>query len=228
MFRNLERDQRQEVVDAMFERSVRAGEVVIRQGDTGDNFYVVSEGRFEVFVNNNKVVEIGEGGSFGELALMYNTPRAATVVAKIDSLLWAVDRLTFKRIITTNTHKKRVMYEAFLGTVPLLQSLEPSEMVKIADAVEPCNYADGDDIIEEGDAGDSFYVIMEGEALVTKTIRSRNPADGMLEEQTVELNRLGKGDYFGELALLTDKPRAATVTAIGDVQCVCLDTKGAC
>jgi len=42
----------------------------------------------------------------------------------------------------------------------------------------------------------------------------------------VEVNRLQKGSYFGELALLTDRPRAATVTAVGDVECVCLDTKG--
>lgn len=127
----------------MFERAVKQGEVIIKQGDEGDNFYVVSEGRFEVFVNGNKVVEIGEGGSFGELALMYNTPRyafdylvdmashrcvvpdsAATVVAKTDALLWAVDRVTFRRIIMNNTFRKRKMYESFLGTVPILQSLE--------------------------------------------------------------------------------------------------------
>jgi len=62
-------------MDAMFERKVSQGEVVIRQGDQGDNFYVVDEGVFDIFVNGKKVVEIAAGGSFGELALMYNTPR---------------------------------------------------------------------------------------------------------------------------------------------------------
>jgi len=62
-------------MDAMFERKVDIGEVVIQQGDEGDNFYVVDEGVFDIFVNGVKVVEVGPGGSFGELALMYNTKR---------------------------------------------------------------------------------------------------------------------------------------------------------
>ena len=72
----------------MVEKKVQAGDVVIRQGDEGDNFYVVDDGQFEVFVNEKKAVEIGPGGSFGELALMYNTPRAATVKALTDGVLW--------------------------------------------------------------------------------------------------------------------------------------------
>lgn len=72
----------------MVEKKVKSGDVVIQQGDEGDNFYVVDEGLFEVFVNGKKVVEIGPGGSFGELALMYNTPRAATVKAVNDGVLW--------------------------------------------------------------------------------------------------------------------------------------------
>jgi cAMP-dependent protein kinase regulator len=79
LFRNLEDDQRKEIVDAMFEKKVPSGTVVIKQGEEGDNFYVVDCGKFDVFVNEKKVVEIHSGGSFGELALMYNTARAATV-----------------------------------------------------------------------------------------------------------------------------------------------------
>jgi len=174
LFRNLETDQRQEVVsephplfsfpdpplhlltllsnvlqtDAMFEKKVPPGEAIIKQGDEGDNFYVVDEGVFEIFVNGNKVVEIGAGGSFGELALMYNTPRAATVKAKEDSVVWAVDRVTFRRIIMNNTFRKRKMYENFVRTVSILQSLEPEERVKVADALEPQTFTEGDNISE--------------------------------------------------------------------------------
>jgi cAMP-dependent protein kinase regulator len=73
----------------MFEKRVTAGEVIIKQGDEGDNFYVVDEGVFEILINDKKVVEVTTGGSFGELALMYNTPRAATVKAGPNGgLLW--------------------------------------------------------------------------------------------------------------------------------------------
>ena len=56
----------------MFEKRVKNNEIVIQQGEEGDNFYVVGEGLFDIFVNSKKVVQVGPGGSFGELALMYN------------------------------------------------------------------------------------------------------------------------------------------------------------
>ena len=65
--------------------------------------------------------------------------------------------------------------------------------------------------------------------MVTKKMKKKNEDgtdDDNASEVEVEVNRLQKGSYFGELALLTDRPRAATVTAVGDVECVCLDTKG--
>lgn len=59
-------------VDAMFEKPVVANELVIKQGEEGDYFYVIEHGLFEIFVHGQLVLEIGDGGSFGELALMYN------------------------------------------------------------------------------------------------------------------------------------------------------------
>jgi len=80
--------------------------------------------------------------------------------------------------------------------------------------------------VEQGDEGDSFFIIVSGEAVVTKTITVENE-DGTTDEEVVEVNRLHKGDYFGELALLTNRPRAATVTAVGDVDCIRLTNQGA-
>ncbi|KAI3660200.1 hypothetical protein MP638_004474 [Amoeboaphelidium occidentale] len=217
LFRNLEPDQKREVVDAMFERAVKKDELIIKQGDEGDNFYVVDSGLFQVSINDKKVVEIGPGGSFGELALMYNTKRAATITALSDGVLWAVDRVTFRRVVTNSSFRKRKMYECFLKSVPILSALEPNEISKIADALEPVEFDEGDVIIEQGQPGDSFYIMVEGDAIVTK----KDSEDG----DAVEVMKLGSGNYFGELALLTDKPRAATVTATSPSKCVCLDTK---
>ena len=96
-----------------------------------------------------KVLTVSVGGSFGELALLYSQPRAATVTATIDSKLWVVDGKTFRKIIMTSAHKKRKLYESFLKTVPILSSLEPSELVKLADALEPQDFHEGDNIITE-------------------------------------------------------------------------------
>ena len=77
LFRSLEPDQLNEVLDAMFEYKVKSGDDIIRQGDDGDNFYVVESGLYNIFVNtakgNQLVGKCEDSGSFGELALMYNS-----------------------------------------------------------------------------------------------------------------------------------------------------------
>lgn len=89
-------------------------------GDEGDNFYVIDQGEVEIFVNGELVTTIGEGGSFGELALIYGTPRAATVRAKTDVKLWGIDRDSYRRILMNSTIRKRKMYESFLSRVSIL------------------------------------------------------------------------------------------------------------
>ncbi|KAJ3116648.1 hypothetical protein HDU96_009101 [Phlyctochytrium bullatum] len=221
LFRACDEEQYADVVAAMSEKRVTPGEEVIRQGGVGDFFYVVEEGTLDVLVSRNgqppiKVTDYGAGGSFGELALMYNAPRAATVIATSDCVLWALDRVTFRRILMENTSRKRRMYEAFLEEVPLLVSLEPYERHKIADALESVVFNDGDVVIKQGDLGENFYIIESGEARVTQT-----DASGVEHE----LPGLKKGDYFGELALLTNQPRKATVSANGRLKLATLGKK---
>lgn len=215
LFRNLDAEQKDDIINAMFEKRVSNGDIVIRQGDPGDNFYVVDSGHFDIFVNDVKKGEASIGSSFGELALMYNTPRAATIVATKDSALWAVDRITFRKTIILHNYRKRRMYEGFLRSVPLLQTLGPIEISKVADCLEPISFKPGDIVVKQGDPGDSFYIVVNGEANVTIV-----SLDGKHEK---EVNRLGSGDYFGEMALLNRTPRAATVTAVTNLDCVSLD-----
>ena len=85
-------DEMSNVRDHFFPCETNKGEVIMKQGDEGDNFYIIDQGSVDIFVNDAKVVTIGEGGSFGELALIYGTPRAATVTAATDIKLWGIDR----------------------------------------------------------------------------------------------------------------------------------------
>jgi cAMP-dependent protein kinase regulator len=139
-----------------------------------------------------KVAECRPGNSFGELALMYGHPRAATVLAIEGSLLWSLDRITFRTIILKAAHRRRTMYEQFLASVTLLSSLEPEERSKIADALVSTVYMDGQAVVRQGDVGDTFFFVEEGEATVTKM---QPGDDGEMKEITVGL--LQKGDYFG-------------------------------
>lgn len=224
LFSHLDEEQNNLILGALQEKPIPAKDIkVITQGDTGDYFYVVEKGKFDVYVHNgptselgrelgNKVTTIEAGGSFGELALMYNSPRAATVVsAEPGCTLWAVDRTTFRRILMESTFARRRMYEGFLGEVPLLSSLTAWERSKIADALETLKFPAGTVIITEGEPGDSFYLLEEGEAQAFKS-GNTNP---VMEYK--------KGDFFGELALLNDAPRAASVIAKTDVKVATLD-----
>jgi len=146
--------------------------------------------------------------------LMYNMPRAATVQAETDGSLWAMNRVTFRRIVLKNAYKKRQTYEALLDAVPMLKTLEKYERMNLADALLPRAFNDGDTVIKQGDAADGMYFVEDGEAKVV-----RKDKDG----HDKEINRLSKGGYFGELALLTKKPRAASVIALGKIKLAFLD-----
>jgi len=218
MFAHLEEEEKQAIFDAMSEVQFKAGDVVIKQGDEGDNFYVVDSGECDIYVAKEgeapqHVAVVGKDGSFGELALIYGSPRAATVIAKTDCTFWAIDRVTYRRVVMKSTVEKRKMYETFLERVPILSQLTKWERMIIADALEPHTFEAGDTVVREGDPGDRFYIITEGEAEVYQARSS-----GL--EHIVTLKR---SDYFGEIALLTNRPRAATVVASMPLKCVGLD-----
>ncbi|KAL7287609.1 hypothetical protein TKK_0018255 [Trichogramma kaykai] len=215
LFAHLDENERSDIFDAMFPVTFMPGEAIIRQGDEGDNFYVIDQGEVEIFVNGELVTTIGEGGSFGELALIYGTPRAATVRAKTDVKLWGIDRDSYRRILMGSTIRKRKMYEEFLSRVSILESLEKWERLTVADALEPVAFEDSETIVRQGEPGEDFYIIVEGTAVV---LQQRTEL-----EEPAEVGRLGPSDYFGEIALLLDRPRAATVVARGPLKCVKLD-----
>ena len=216
LFSHLDDESSNLVLGALVEKPIPAKDIkVITQGDAGDYFYVVERGVFDIYVNpsghvlpgpdgmGQKVNSIGPGGSFGELALMYNAPRAATVVStEKESTLWALDRVTFRRILMDSAFQRRRMYESFLEEVPLLSTLTLYERSKIADALDTRKFGPGEIIIKEGDPGEAFFILESGEAEVYKN-----------ETGNQVIKQYQKGDYFGELALLDDKPRAASVVA---------------
>ncbi|KAK2834415.1 hypothetical protein Q7C36_015116 [Tachysurus vachellii] len=224
IFKNLDQEQMSQVLDAMFEKTVSAGEHIIDQDDDGDNFYVIERGTFDILLKSEgttrTVGSYDNRGSFGELALMYNTPRAATIVATSPGALWCLDRLTFRRIIVKNNAKKRKMYEAFIETLPLLTSLEVSERMKVVDVLSSRVYNNGEQIIAQGDMADCFYIVESGEVRITMK-RNRLKTDSEFEE--VDIATCTRGQYFGELALVTNKPRAASAYAVDNVKCLVMD-----
>lgn len=176
MFAALEAAELKIVVDAIEEVKGGANDVIIKEGDQGDCMYVLETGELnctKVFSGNTeptqlKVYQPGEG--FGELALLYNAPRAATITSKTEYVCWKLDRGTFNHIVKDAAQRKREKYDNFLQSVPILNSLDPYERSKLGDAVKECKFNKGEFIIRENEDGDCFFLISEGTADATKSI----------------------------------------------------------
>jgi len=211
LFSHLKEEEMDEVFDSLFPSEAAQEDTIIRQGDVGDNFYIIDEGSVNIYVNDTKVTTLGEGGSFGELALIYGTPRAATVKAATQVKMWGIDRDSYKRILMESTIKKRKIYEDFLSNVAILEQLDKWERLTIADALEAVSFDAGAEIVKKGEEGDEFFLILEGTAGVTEF---RDDCEEVL---------LQPAEYFGEISLLLDRPRQATVTAKEELRCAKLD-----
>lgn len=221
MFASLEKKEKDITVDAMEERKVPKGQWVIKQGDDGDNLYVVHEGSLECYKRFSKneepklVKTYGPGDSFGELALLYNAPRAASIKTVTDCVLFALDRETFNNIVKDAEVKRRERFEHIVSKVELLDSVDPYERSKIADVAMPVKAKAGDYVIKQGEPGDKFYIIEDGHAVATKVLHGKKDPEVVYEYKP--------GDYFGELALLKGEPRAANVIAKTDMALLALD-----
>jgi len=215
LFSTLEDNDMTVVIGAMSEVNAAEGEKVITQGDQGDFLFVIETGKLDCIIKidgQDKVVKTCESGDvFGELALLYNCPRAATVAAKEACVLWKLDRDTFNSIVKEAAQKKRQRYDSFLSKVPLLSNMDAYERSQLADALKTESVSDGAVIFKQGDVGNKFYILEEGAAVATK--------DG------AEVMSYNSGDYFGELALIRNQPRAATVTAKGNGRFLSIDSK---
>merc|ERR1719181_1069332 len=216
LFMNLEDNDLNIVIGAIKEVPCQPGHRVIKQGDDGDFLFVIESGSFDCLIkkdgsDNEEVVKTCKTGDFfGELALLYNCPRKASVDSKEQGVVWQLDRDTFNAIVKEAAQKKRARYDSFLSKVPILQSMDAYERSQLADALRSETFSDGQTIMSQGEVGHKFYILEEGEIKATKG--------------GVEVMTYGVGDYFGELALLRDQPRAATCAAKGPCKCLSLDS----
>lgn len=187
---------------------------IIKEGDSGDVFYVLEEGTCEITINGEYIGRIEEHSSFGDLALMYNSPRAATIRAVTYCRLWTLDRVFFRQAMVTSSSNQNVQLCQFLSKISLFENLGTPSLNKLARSLTKQSYDDGTYIIRQGEIGEQFFVIFKGTVHCTRT--------GDNGEET-SLVYLHEGEVFGERALIKKEPRAANVVAVGDVECYFLD-----
>lgn len=223
MFSSLDEKDQNIILNAMSVRNYQAGDVIIKQGDDGAELFIVGSGslsctkRFNGSVEETFLKNYAPGEVFGELSLMYNAPRAATIIATEDSVLFSLDRDTFNHIVKSSSVKNRENLELFLSKVEILSDLNSTEKIKLCDCLKKETFLKNDYIIREGEVGSHFYLIESGTANAIQTL-----PDGT-DKVVFEFR---DNDYFGELALINDDPRKASVVVTSDKMVVAsLDNK---
>jgi MFS family permease len=154
------------------------------------------------------VASIGLGAVAAPVLVSALGPRAALAVT--GGILPLLTVLTWRGLSRLDPAPAAAPRElALLRANPIFEPLPAATTEHLAATLVPVRISAGEDVFREGDRGDRFYVIGEGSVTVTA--------------QGEELSRLGPGESFGEIALLRDVPRTATVTAIDDVLLHALD-----
>ncbi|KAM9808687.1 cGMP-dependent protein kinase 2 isoform 2-T2 [Syngnathus typhle] len=214
--KRLEPQHTREMVDCMYEKVYTKGQLVIHEGESGNYLYVLADGSLQVIQSGKLLSELRPGTAFGELAILYNCKRTATVKAVTESRVWALDRQTFQAIMMRTAQARHEEYFSFLRSVSLLQELPEEKLAKIVDCLEVDYFEKGDYIIREGEEGDTFFIIAKGQVIVTQS------TEGFAEPQ--QIKTLGVGHYFGEKALISEDLRSANIICNeNDTQCLVVD-----
>lgn len=194
----------------MYPRNVKAQEIVIKEGETGSHMYVSATGSYEVIVKGQIVNSFTHTHAFGEIAVLHNVRRNATIRAVEDGKVWVLDRSAYQEIMIRTYMIEQNEMVTFLKQVPSLNRKDERTLGQVANLLQKEFFNTSEVIVRQGDRGDKFYIIRAGTVTVTK-------------ENEGVVGTLHKGQFFGELALLKEDCRQATVTANAPgVQCLTL------
>ena len=137
--------------------------------------------------------------------MLYNIPRTATVKAKKQSTLFKLDRKTFSLVLRRKNLIKRKIYTEVIDSVDLFKELNLQERIKLEDIIREMNVYANQFVIREGRVGNKLYIVLKGQLVALKKNQNGN--------QNVVF-QYKEGDYFGELSLISNKARAASVMAL--------------
>jgi cAMP-dependent protein kinase regulator len=232
VFESLDEKELTPLVKAFEKHPVEKDTVIIKQGDEGNYFYVILSGRCAFSIDKKEVGTAKAGDSFGELALLCkcrcssfpleesyivslltqfftdNCPRAATVTALEETVLFRVDQTTFRFVLQSQVKKETERKLELLKSVDFLKVLNERDMARLAHVLTPKRFKAGDMVFKRGDKADNFYIVADG------TLKVFNITAGGQKYDDVEI---GSGGYAGERAIVTGEPRVGDMQAVTDV-----------
>ena len=199
-----------------------ATQILMRQGDPGDDMFLVLSGRLAIDVahrdgTSTRVDEVGPGSVVGEMALLTGQPRTATIVALESARLACLSRKDFDRLGTEHAEALKPFLREVLPRMrstqlvklltELFGPLEPAVLAEIESKLDWVRLRSGAMLFREGDGSDNVFVVVNGRLRVVA--QDPDGRERILEE-------VGRGSAVGEVALLTGELRAASVFAVRD------------
>eukprot|EP00944_MAST-04C_sp_MAST-4C-sp1_P001001 g1001.t1 len=212
LFSDLEEGQIQGLVDVMSKSLFKKGDNIIKQGDDGKEFYIVSSGNCSVTVDGKLLGhKVTKGTAFGDLALFYEAPRSATITATERCEVYSLDQSTFRHHLKKRTKDYVESNMKFLNSVPAFEGVGEKQLIRLANAMNSATFKKGAYIVKQGDVGNIFYILKSGECKV-------------VENDVEKPHKMVPGDHFGETALVTNDVRTASIIASTDkVECAGID-----
>lgn len=214
LFQDVKKEELPSLIQCLQSVTYETGDLIIKQHDDGDRLFILASGSAQVEIEdlagNTKVVSYLTGNEFfGEIALFKDIPRTASVRATAECTLLYLKRKDFDNFLGLNPERKEKIiatleYLRVIKAVPLFKGIDSSIINLFASKMSKESFNKGEDIIKQGDDGDKFYIILEGKVKV-HVVRDDN--------KDHDVATLGRGEYFGEIALFKNIPRTATVTA---------------
>lgn len=223
LFGDLSEEEIVELSKLFKQESFHSKSKIIKQGEAGDRFYLIKSGVVAVRIQNSQGVEkevatLYEGDFFGEIALLKEVPRTATCLALNDVVVWSLDKESFshyvkERFSVSISVERAIAIMRLISAMPLFKELSPTQMRQLASSFISRKMKPGEPVIQQGEPGKEFFVIEKGECVVK--IKGEQG-----KEQ--EVATLSKGECFGEMALLSNAPRSATIQAVTEVELLVL------
>lgn len=223
---NLDPEELLGMVAGMRRETHADGDLIVKQGELGDRFCLLYSGHADVICEEESglthvLARLQEGDFFGEIALLSDVARTATVRAAGEAVVLTLDRETFVALVERSGFPREAVMEqvrnaAFLRTVPVFRNLGAELMGRLLQRVKVQRRKAGETVVTQGEAGDAMYVIREGQCEVL-----RRPAGAAEQVQTeLKIDTLGPGDFFGEIALMRGVKRTATVRVTAEATLV--------
>ena len=197
---------------------LKTGATVFKRNDYTSSFFTVLRGTVGIQIDANdpkKMITLGPGAFFGEMGLISGRRRSATVVAASDCVLFETPRRTMLKLIGSVDSLRRTLDQvAIMRQVQthLAPGVPAADLMELVETAEIQKFKAGDIIFAQGDKGDHMHLIRSGSCTVSMRVGGKD----------VVLSYVPSGNYIGEMALLSDMPRSATVKAAHATETVCI------